>query len=178
MFVQRAWEGNRGTSLHPGRPAHTPGTGSSGKPLPGPKPAYEPSSRRACHGPHPGPGKQDPENHLTTAKAKRIRSARFSSTDSVGWWPRITDVRFPVPGSSDGVGRRLESGEPAGVCRAAGLRRPAYGSGPGIKATVFSLGFSDRDRSRRGGGLGGLRRLRYHRTSVPVGKSSTRPTSW
>jgi len=33
-------------------------------------------SRRACHGPHPGPGKQDPENHLTTAKAKRIRSGR------------------------------------------------------------------------------------------------------
>jgi hypothetical protein len=66
------WEGIRGTSLHPGRPAHTPSTGSVGKPLPGPKPAYEPTSRRACHGPHPGPGKQDPENHLTTAKAKRI----------------------------------------------------------------------------------------------------------
>jgi transposase len=31
----RAREGNRGTTLHPGRPAHTPTTGSSGKPLPG-----------------------------------------------------------------------------------------------------------------------------------------------
>src|SRR5947208_9637959 len=31
----RARAGNRGTTLHPGRPAHTPTTGSSGKPLPG-----------------------------------------------------------------------------------------------------------------------------------------------
>src|SRR5262249_56857199 len=29
-----------------------------------------------------------------------------------------------------------------------------------------------------GGNWDGLRRLRYHRTSVPDGKSSTRPTSW
>jgi transposase len=32
---RRAREGNRGTILSPGRPAHTPTTGSSGKPLPG-----------------------------------------------------------------------------------------------------------------------------------------------
>ena len=32
---RRAREGNRGTTLQPGRPAHTPTTGSSGKPLPG-----------------------------------------------------------------------------------------------------------------------------------------------
>jgi hypothetical protein len=31
----RAREGNRGTTPHPGRPAHTPTTRSSGKPLPG-----------------------------------------------------------------------------------------------------------------------------------------------
>jgi transposase len=31
-------EGNRGTALSPARPACTPGTGSSGKPLPGPAP--------------------------------------------------------------------------------------------------------------------------------------------
>ena len=34
--VPRAREGNRGTTLQPARPAHTPGTGSSDKPLPGP----------------------------------------------------------------------------------------------------------------------------------------------
>lgn len=56
-------------------------------------------------------------------------------------------------------------------------RLPASGLGSVIKAAVFLLGFSDRDRSRLGGDLGWLRRLRYHRTSVPEGKSSTRPTS-
>jgi hypothetical protein len=40
---RRAREGNRGTSLSPGRPAHTPHTGSSGKPLPGPPPPYGPA---------------------------------------------------------------------------------------------------------------------------------------
>ena len=33
--VPRAREGSRGTTLSPARPAHTPGTGSSYKPLPG-----------------------------------------------------------------------------------------------------------------------------------------------
>ena len=50
---QRAWEGNGGTALSPARPAHTPSTGSSGKPLPGPQPAYDPSggSRRPAPAP-------------------------------------------------------------------------------------------------------------------------------
>src|SRR6266516_4721342 len=39
----RAREGNRGTTLHPGRPAHTPHTGTSGKPLPGLSPPYGPA---------------------------------------------------------------------------------------------------------------------------------------
>ena len=39
----RAREGNRGTSLSPGRPVHTPHTGSSGKPLPGLPPPYGPA---------------------------------------------------------------------------------------------------------------------------------------
>ena len=38
----RAREGNRGTTLHPGRPAHTPTTGSSDKPLPGLPPTLRP----------------------------------------------------------------------------------------------------------------------------------------
>jgi transposase len=35
-----AREGNRGTALTPARPAHTPTTGSSDKPLPGLTPPY------------------------------------------------------------------------------------------------------------------------------------------
>ena len=40
----RAREGNRGTTLHPARPAHTPNAGSSDKPLPGPT-SLEPTTR-------------------------------------------------------------------------------------------------------------------------------------
>ena len=39
---RRAREGNRGTTLKPARPAHTPNTGSSVKPLPNPTPPYDP----------------------------------------------------------------------------------------------------------------------------------------
>ena len=48
--AQRTREGNRGTTLTPARPAHTPSTGSSDKPLPGLRPAYVPRqrSRRPC----------------------------------------------------------------------------------------------------------------------------------
>ena len=42
----RAREGNRGTTLSPGRPAHTPHTGSSDKPLPGLPPPYGPAPRQ------------------------------------------------------------------------------------------------------------------------------------
>ena len=48
----RAREGNRGTTLHPGRPAPTPTTGSSGKPLPGLPPTLRPPLLllpRCCH---------------------------------------------------------------------------------------------------------------------------------
>ena len=48
----RAREGNRGTTLHPGRPAHTPTTGSSGKPLPGLPSSLRPPLLplpRSCH---------------------------------------------------------------------------------------------------------------------------------
>ena len=39
--AQRAREGNQGTTLSPARPAHTPNTGSSAKPLPNPTPPYD-----------------------------------------------------------------------------------------------------------------------------------------
>ena len=38
---RRAREGNRGTTLSPARPAHTPNTGSSAKPLPNPTQGYD-----------------------------------------------------------------------------------------------------------------------------------------
>ena len=41
--AQRAREGNRGTTLSPARPAHTPNTGSSAKPLPDPTPTLRPA---------------------------------------------------------------------------------------------------------------------------------------
>jgi transposase len=43
---QGAREGNRGTTLSPARPALTPGTGSSAKPLPDPQPPYGPVTQR------------------------------------------------------------------------------------------------------------------------------------
>jgi transposase len=48
---QRAREGTWGTALSPARPAHTPGTGSSAKPLPDPLPPYDR---------HRQPGQEDP----------------------------------------------------------------------------------------------------------------------
>jgi hypothetical protein len=47
--AQGAREGNRGTTLSPARPAHTPKTSSSAKPLPSPPPPYDP--RTAPHAP-------------------------------------------------------------------------------------------------------------------------------
>jgi hypothetical protein len=43
--ARRAREGNRGTALYPGRPAHTPSAGSSDKPLPGLPPPYGPARK-------------------------------------------------------------------------------------------------------------------------------------
>jgi transposase len=43
---QGAREGNRGTTLSPARPALTPRTGSSAKPLPDPEPPYDPATQR------------------------------------------------------------------------------------------------------------------------------------
>ena len=53
----RAREGNRGTTLSPARPAHTPNTGSSAKPLPDPTPPYDPPAGRPRTRPAPAPKK-------------------------------------------------------------------------------------------------------------------------
>ena len=108
--------------------------------------------------------------------ATGVNAAGYWEILGIGSWPRITEVRYPVRAMAI-VRSRPDSGEPAGCAVRLDYGVPASGSGSVIKAAVFSPGFSDRDRSRLGGDLGGLRRLRYHRTSVPEGKSSTRPTS-
>jgi transposase len=55
----RAREGNRGATLSPARPAHTPSTGSSAKPLPDPAQHYVGPARR-------------PSNRETTARAAQV----------------------------------------------------------------------------------------------------------
>ncbi len=57
-----AREGNRGTALAPARPAHTPGTGSSDKPLPDQHPAYDQAPR---------PGEQSQRRRSRT-RAERL----------------------------------------------------------------------------------------------------------
>jgi hypothetical protein len=78
--AQQAREGNRGTTLSPGRPAHTPSASSSDKPLPGLRPAYAPRqhSHRPCRR---AAGEQNPAGHLTTTTTKRIRSVLPDFTD-------------------------------------------------------------------------------------------------
>ena len=64
--ARRAREGNRGTTLTPARPAHTPNAGSSDKPLPDPGTTIRPGTRAAT----PPPSKrhkENPGNHLTAA---------------------------------------------------------------------------------------------------------------
>ncbi len=59
--ARRAWEGNRGTTLTPARPAHTPNAGSSDKPLPDPGTTIRPGTRAAT----PSPPKPTPKKTLT-----------------------------------------------------------------------------------------------------------------
>jgi transposase len=49
--ARRAREGNRGTTLTPARPAHTPNAGSSDKPLPDPGTTIRPGTRAAAPSP-------------------------------------------------------------------------------------------------------------------------------
>jgi hypothetical protein len=88
-------EGNRGTALSPARPAHTPGTGSSDKPLPDQHPAYDRP---------PGPASsasdavQEPaQNHLTTK-----RSSFWSAAGR--WKDPLVQARRNVLASSYGAG--------------------------------------------------------------------------
>ena len=70
----RAREGNRGTTLHPARPAHTPNASSSDKPLPDLAPPYGPAPLQAHLTVEAG-FKENPANHLTPT-AKRTRYGR------------------------------------------------------------------------------------------------------
>jgi hypothetical protein len=58
----RAREGNRGTTLTPARPAHTPNAGSSDKPLPDPGTTIRPGTRAAT----PSPSKPTSRKTQTT----------------------------------------------------------------------------------------------------------------
>ena len=69
---QRAREGKRGTTLSPARPAHTPSTGSSAKPLPDPNPPYDPPPSASRTVAPKRNSKKTREDLLTT---KRLRSA-------------------------------------------------------------------------------------------------------
>jgi transposase len=60
--ARRAQEGNRGTTLTPARPAHTPNAGSSDKPLPDPGTTIRPRTRAAT----PPPSKPTSRKTLTT----------------------------------------------------------------------------------------------------------------
>ena len=64
----RAREGNRGTTLMPARPAHTPDTGSSGKPLPGLATTLRPRPA-----PTAAPGIPRSRPHSAAGKASRPR---------------------------------------------------------------------------------------------------------
>src|SRR6516164_611455 len=57
----RVREGNRGTTPSPARPAHTPKTGSSAKPLPDLPPPYDPGHRPTGTRPPPAQGNDPPE---------------------------------------------------------------------------------------------------------------------
>jgi hypothetical protein len=72
-----AREGNRGTALSPARPAHTPGTGSSDKPLPDHTPAYDRPPRHAgqCQQPRSIPRTEALDNKEQRRRPGQGRSA-------------------------------------------------------------------------------------------------------
>jgi hypothetical protein len=73
-----AREGNRGTTLQPARPDHTPGTGSSDKPLPGPVTTLrpQPATRRPAV---PAPGAELAIPRSLPPCRRRSRRSRWSA---------------------------------------------------------------------------------------------------
>ena len=79
----RAREGNRGTTLQPGRPAHTPDHRLFGPATPGPAthptttaPFPAPLPSRASEGPGPGPGAARPRSGARRASSRRPPASR------------------------------------------------------------------------------------------------------
>jgi transposase len=68
----QAREGNRGTTLTPARPAHTPHTSSSAKPLPDPHPPYAPAPTTQPGNPAHAHRKRSPEP-LDTKRLRYVR---------------------------------------------------------------------------------------------------------
>ena len=76
----RAREGNRGTTLSPARPAHTPNTGSSAKPLPDLPPPYD--ARLTSRKGHLTRQEKDRPNHLTQRGIVLYWNSRFGPIGS------------------------------------------------------------------------------------------------
>jgi transposase len=94
----RAREGNRGTTLTPARPAHTPNVGSSDKPLPDLTPPY---------GPPPRPGRPCRRNQSRRRSAVVLDNDRKEDSiwavSAVSW----RSVATPQSRSFCGAGREL-----------------------------------------------------------------------
>ena len=71
-------DGNRGTTLTPARPAHTPNASSSDKPLPSPAPLYDPPPRPPGP-PHRNPHPRKPGGTLDTNNKEDSFWRRFQS---------------------------------------------------------------------------------------------------
>ena len=105
--MQGAREGSRGTTLSPARPAHTPGTGSSAKPLPDLTPHYD-------HGQLPG----IPVHHEGTPEADPLQGPGQSRRPGMPPLPRLLPIwpgdepqlKVSAPGAKRGR-TTLTSGE-------------------------------------------------------------------
>ena len=119
----RAREGTRGTTLSPARPAHTPDTSSSAKPLPDPPPPYGPGQRPSGRRPPPAP-QRPPQKHLTQ---RVVRSAWMSARCWSEGWPSRSG-RSVALSRVGGSGRHPHLRRRRGV--AAAGRRWALVAGP------------------------------------------------
>ena len=91
-----AREGNRGTTLSPGRPVHTPSTGSSDKPLPGLAPPYGPPPSPAAAAGSPTTSRS-PASSPPPAAPARHRPSKQAVATAAGDSSRTTHTRNHRP---------------------------------------------------------------------------------
>ena len=117
--ARRAREGSRGTALSPARPAHTPGTGSSDKPLPGLVTTLRPrrpAGARSCQCPgqswpfldrcHPAAGAAAGPGGASAAKRGRTTWRRGKPTATLD---HEEDQRPRIAGKTVAPGEHLVS---------------------------------------------------------------------